>query len=76
MTRKKGERTSIWSIFGVFEKVVADRMIKDGEVTYIAYDDIPYEVRFNDKGKRAYYAIIIPNKKIPAFNKAVELLRS
>lgn len=75
MTRKKGERTSIWSIFGQCEKVVADRMIKSGEVKLIPYEQIPDEVRFNEKGTRAYYAIIIPNKLIPAFDKAVGLLR-
>lgn len=73
MTHKK---TIISSIFGQIEKVIGDAMIAEKKVKMIPVEDIPISVRYNDKDRIAYYALIFSPEAEREFNKRVSDLRA
>jgi hypothetical protein len=75
-SRKKGERTKIFSIFGQIEAVAAEIMIKRGVGVRIDAKEIPNEVRWNQFGTPARFAVILPRNKIHAFNELIADLRA
>lgn len=66
----------IFSIFGQCEAAAAQHFIEYQGATRIGYDRIPVEVRTNDAGERAIFAVMIPAGKVAAFNKMCEDLRA
>jgi hypothetical protein len=75
-TKTKTARTQIFSIFGQIEAAAADVLIERGQAERIQWDEIPQSVRFNDAGRRAYFAVVVPGKHMREFDKLCKGLRS
>ena len=70
------KQTQIYSIFGQIESVVAQAMIDEKVVTKIESGDIPPTARYDDEGRVAHFAIVIPSSLVPAFERRVRDLRA
>lgn len=68
-------KTSICSIFGQIESVVADAMVKEGLCNKIDRDMIPESVRWNDRGEIAYCALVFTPEAERIFDRRVRELR-
>jgi hypothetical protein len=69
----KRNTTHIYSIFSQIEEVAAKIMIERGLATYISAEDIPIDadVRYNDKGDAAKFAVSIQSVNVPVFEKMI-----
>jgi hypothetical protein len=75
----KGNRkfkTSIYSIFGQIEGVIADAMAEEGLVTKIPKDRIPPTARWNDEGIEAHCALVFTEETRRLFDERVANLRA
>jgi hypothetical protein len=72
----KSTKTKICSIFGQIEAAVGDAMAQEGKVIKIPFEQIPPTVAFNDKGTRAYYALVFTVAAEVEFNRRVADLRA
>lgn len=70
------KQTEIYSIFGQIESVVAQAMVDEGVVNKIRQEDIPPTALFNEKGEKAYFAIVMPTPYLAEFNRRVAELRA
>lgn len=68
-------QTEIFSIFGQIEAVVAQAMIDEKVANKIPSEQIPTSVRYNDDGRVALFAIVIPSNLVNAFEERVAALR-
>ncbi len=59
----------IFSIFGQCEAAAAQHLIDQGIATKIEAAEIPSAVATNELGQRAFFAVIVPRRHVPAFNK-------
>lgn len=62
----------IFSIFGQCEAAAANHFIEHHGATRIAFKRIPEDVRYNNKGFAARFAVMIPGPHVKAFNKMCE----
>lgn len=65
----------IFSIFGQIESVVADAMIAEKKLTRISAQDIPPTAAFDDAGRRAVFAVVVPAKVAAEFERRITALR-
>lgn len=72
----KRKATQIFSIFGQCEAAAADYMIAQGKLTRIEFKAIPESARYNDKGRAARFAVVVPAKHLLEFNQLCEGLRA
>lgn len=68
--------TEIFSVFGQCEAVAAEMMIKEGKVTHIPPEQIPLAVAFNDMGQTARFAVMVPARYVPEFNRRCAEMRA
>lgn len=67
----------IFSIFGVCEAAAAEVMLKDGRATRkIPVEEIPEDVLFNELGTKARFAVMVPSRNVPAFDKLCKDMRA
>jgi hypothetical protein len=64
--------TQIFSIFGEIEAIAANAM----GFERIEFDDIPPTARYNDQGKPAKFAVIVPGRAVAEFERRIALLRA
>lgn len=72
---KRG-KTTISSIFGQIEGVIADAMVKEGKVNRIEPDLIPPTARYDDQGRLAHCALVFTPDTEREFNRRVANLRA
>lgn len=66
-----------YSIFGLCDEVAAEQFIKEGKIKVkIPPDQIPETVLYNQDGKKALFAVIVPGEHVEAFNKLCDQLRA
>jgi alkylation response protein AidB-like acyl-CoA dehydrogenase len=68
-------RTEIYSIFGQIDAVVAEEMAAEGKVRRIEQNMIPPTALFDDQGRKAVFAIVMPDEYAGEFMDRVEKLR-
>lgn len=68
-------KTNICSIFGQIESIVADAMVKEGLCTKIEQEMIPLSVLWNDRGEKAYCALVFTPEAERIFDRRVRELR-
>ena len=66
----------IYSIFGQCEAAAADHFIEHHGATRIPFLRIPEEMRVNEVGAHARFAVLIPAGHVKAFDEMCERLRS
>jgi hypothetical protein len=74
--KRMNRKTEIWSIFGQIEEAVAQAMIDAGKVRKIEQEHIPDTVLYDEEGRKAVFAIIIPYIYIEEFNQREAFLRA
>ena len=72
----KGRKTDIFSIFGQIDSVIAEAMVKEGKANKIEQKFIPPTALFDDNGKKAEFAIVLPSEYVPEFYRRVWELRA
>lgn len=72
----KRRKTSIVSIFGQIEGVVADAMAAEGLCHQIPLDMIPPTVRYDDLGRPAHCALVFTPETEAEFDRRVRELRN
>ena len=73
---KRNNSTEIFSVFGQCEAVAAEMMISEGKLTRIEPADIPPTAAVNDAGTRARFAVIVPRRFVPEFNRRCAEMRA
>lgn len=68
--------TEIFSVFGQCEAVAAEMMIKEGKLTRIPPEQIPESAAVNDAGTPARFAVIVPARYVPEFNRRCAEMRA
>jgi hypothetical protein len=68
--------TEVYSIYGQIESVIADTMVKEGKATKIEQDMIPPSQLFDEDGRKAKFAIVIPRTNLSEFERRVRNLRA
>lgn len=68
------DKTTIFSIFGQIEAVVAENMIVSGEAVKIPQEHIPESALFNAKGERAKFAVSMSTRKVHKFEERISQL--
>lgn len=74
MARRR--KSQILSIFGQIEAVVAEVMIKAGEMTHIPAERIPERAAVNERGEPALFAVVVAAEKLERFNELIADLRA
>ena len=69
-------KAQIFSIFSQIDGVIADMMVSEGKATKIEQCDIPASALFDDDGRKAFFAIILPVKHLGEFNRRARDLRA
>lgn len=72
---KRG-KTDIYSIFGQIESVIADAMVAEKKANRIEQEMIPPTALFDDNGRKAMFAIVLPRAHLAEFERRVRDLRS
>jgi hypothetical protein len=67
----KSNKTNVWSIFGQIDAVVAQMMVDEGKFNKIEGEDIPATAKFDELGRQAKFAVVVPAKHEAEFNKRV-----
>ena len=67
----KGKKSEIYSIFGQIDGVVADAMCSEGKATKIEQRMIPATALYDDKGRKAQFAIVLPHEHLGECNRRV-----
>jgi len=67
---KRGE-TEVYSIFGQIDAVVAQQMVDEGKFNRIEPDTIPYTAMFDEAGRKAVFAVVVPRIYLSEFNKRI-----
>lgn len=75
-TMAKRSKTEIYSIFGQIDGVVAETMVKEGKASKIEADMIPPSAMFDDAGRKAMFAIVLPTNLLGEFNRRARELRA
>jgi hypothetical protein len=70
------QQTKIYSIFGQIECAAAGALIEAGEATKIEPWDIPESARFNDAGRPALFAVVVPRRNVAKFDKLIADMRA
>ena len=69
-------KTTISSIFGQIEGVVALAMAAEKKINLIPADQIPPTVLYNDAGTKAICAVVMTSENEREFNERVKNLRA
>jgi hypothetical protein len=75
MTRSK-RKTEIYSIFGQIDAVVAQAMVDEGKLHKIEQKMIPPTALYDNQGRIARFAIVMPAQYAGEYMDRVEALRS
>lgn len=70
------KKTEIFSVFGQCEAVAAEMMIKEGKLTRIPPEQIPEGADRNDVGAPARFAVVVPARYVPEFNRRCAEMRA
>lgn len=70
------KRTQIYSIFGQIDAVIAEAMASEGKVHRIEPDMIPPIALFDGEGRKAHFAIIMPDEYLGEYHDRVAALRA
>ena len=65
------KKSEIYSIFGQIDGVVADAMATEGKVTKIEQEMIPPTALYDEKGRKAQFAIVLPTEYLGEYHKRV-----
>jgi hypothetical protein len=55
-------KTKIYSIFGQLDAVVAEAMASEGKIRRIEQDMIPPTALYDKQGRKAFFAIVMPDE--------------
>lgn len=69
-------RTTIYSVYGQIEGVVADAMVTEGTCRSIEFDMMPNSQKFNEQGERAHCALIMTPDNYNEYMERVRALRA
>lgn len=72
--KKRG--TEIYSIFGQIDSVVAMAMAEEGKIRRIEQNMIPPTALYDDQGRKAFFAIVMPDEYAREYLERVEALRA
>lgn len=72
----KRSKTEVYSIFDQIEGVVAEMMVEEGKANKIEASMIPPSVLFDDAGRKAMFAIVLPTNLLGEFNRRARELRA
>lgn len=64
-------KTEIYSIFGQIDAVIAEAMVAEGKATKIEQSMIPPTALYDERGRKASFAIVLPIKLLGEFNRRV-----
>jgi hypothetical protein len=64
-------KSEFYSIFGQIDGVVAEAMVAEGKATKIAQDMIPPTALFDEQGRKAMFAIVLPNEHLGEYERRV-----
>lgn len=68
--------TEIYSIFGQIDEVIASSMVDEGKLLKIDRHMIPDTARFDDDGREAVFAVVVPDKYAAEYMSRVAALRA
>ena len=68
------KQTEIYSIFGQIDGVVAEAMVQEGKRNRIAQHLIPATVLFDQEGRKAKFAIVVPPAYLGEFERRIREL--
>lgn len=69
-------KTEIFSIFGQIDGVVAEMMVEEGTATKIEQAMIPPSALFDEAGRKAQFAIVLPISRLSEYERRVRDLRA
>lgn len=67
-------KTEIYSIFGQIDCVIAQAMVDEGKATKIEQTMIPPTALFDDAGRKAQFAIVLPRAHLAEYEERVRNL--
>lgn len=70
------KQSQIYSIFGQIEEAAASSMIAEGKGNKIEADMIPPTARYNERGERAKFAIVLHSAHVAEFENRIANLRA
>ena len=68
------KKSTIFSVFGQVQGVVADAMVAEGKARKIEFADIPPSVAYDDSDRPAHCALIMSHEAEMEFNRRVRAL--
>lgn len=74
--RQISKSSEVFSIFGQCEAVAADIMIERHGLYRIPASEIPATAAVNDVGTPARFAVVVPARLVPEFNRLCAEMRS
>ena len=66
--------SEIYSIFGQIDGVIAEAMVAEGKATKIEQKMIPPTALYDDRGRLAMFAIVLPTKYLGEYEDRVRNL--
>lgn len=76
MKRRISKTAEVFSIFGQCEAVAAEIMIKEHGLYKIPAHEIPESVATNNAGVAAQFAVVVPARLVPKFNRLCAEMRA
>ena len=64
-------QTDIFSIFSQIDSVVAEAMVAEGKANKIEQNFIPPTVLFDEHGRKAMFAIVLPREHLAEYERRV-----
>lgn len=65
------EKTEIYSIFGQIDAVIAQAMVDEGKANKIDQDMIPPTALYDEQGRKASFAIVLPREHLGEYHRRV-----
>lgn len=69
-------QTCIYSIFGQIDAAVAEAMASEGKIRRIEQGMIPPTALFDDQGRKAFFAVVMPDEYAGEYMNRVAALRA
>lgn len=65
------KRSEIYSIFGQIDGVIADALVTEGKANKIEQEMIPPTALYDEQGRKALFAIVLPTEHLGEYHRCV-----
>jgi hypothetical protein len=70
----KRTQSDVYSIFGQIDSIVAQQMVDEGKLNKIEAAMIPHSAKFDEAGRQAFFAVIVPRAFAAEFDRRIREL--